>query len=119
MSTDAAFAPDPEAEDAGDAAAAPAGEQRINVEFDDSGAAVCYANFCRVSRSPEEIILDVGLNPHPGGGVPPKVTVAQRIVMNPYTAKRLLGALSVALRQHEQTFGEVQVDVRKRVVNQG
>ena len=116
MSTDAAFAPDDD--DAGDAPAEPQ-QQRVNVEFDDSGAAVCYANFCRVSRSPEELILDVGLNPHPGGGVPSKVTVAQRIVMNPYTAKRLLGALSVALRQHEQTFGEVQVDVRKRVVGQG
>ncbi|QDT15360.1 DUF3467 domain-containing protein [Alienimonas californiensis] len=113
MSSDA-LPPDPEA-----AQDAPEQQQRVNVQFDDSGAAVCYANFCRVSRSPEEIILDVGLNPHPGGGVPAKVTVAQRIVMNPYTAKRLLGALNVALRQHEQTFGEVQVDVRKRVVNQG
>jgi len=116
MSTDAAFAPDPEAETEGKGDAPE--QQRVNVAFDDSGAAVCYANFCRVSRSPEEIILDVGLNPHPGGGVPSKVTVAQRIVMNPYTAKRLLGALNVALRQHEQTFGEVQVDVRKRIVNQ-
>lgn len=97
---------------------AAADPQRVNVQFDDAGAAVCYANFCRVSRSPEEIILDVGLNPHPGGGVPSKVTVAQRIVMNPYTAKRLLGALNVALSQHEATFGEVQVDVRKRVVGQ-
>ena len=109
--------PDPEA-DADSPVEPDAPEQRINVEFDDSGAAVCYANFAKVSRSPEEIILDVGLNPHPGGGVPAKVTVAQRIVMNPYTAKRLLGALNVALRQHEQTFGEVQVDVRKRIVGQ-
>ncbi|NNJ25634.1 hypothetical protein LzC2_17070 [Planctomycetes bacterium LzC2] len=113
---DADLPADPEAE-AASGGEAPE-QQRVNVQFDDSGAAVCYANFCRVSRSPEEIILDVGLNPHPGGGVPAKVTVAQRIVMNPYTAKRLLGALNVALRQHEQTFGEVQVDVRKRVVGQ-
>ena len=117
MSTDSAFTP-------GDDDDAPAGgggqgQQRMTVKFEDEDAHVCYANFCRVSRSPEEIILDVGLNPHPGGAVPPKVTVSQRIVMNPYTAKRLLGALSVALRQHEETFGEIQVDVRKRVVNQG
>ena len=112
MSTDAAFSPDDETADP-----APQGEgKKVSVEFKDAGAHVCYANFCRVSRSPEELILDVGLNPHPGGQVPSEVTVSQRIVMNPYTAKRLLGALSIALRQHEDTFGEVQVDVRKRVV---
>ncbi|MEM9701279.1 MAG: DUF3467 domain-containing protein [Planctomycetota bacterium] len=94
----------------------PAGPDAVGVTFDDRDAIVCYANFCRVSRSPEEIILDVGLNPHPGGGVPSEVKVAQRIVMNPFTAKRLLGALNVAIHQHEQTFGEVQVDVRKRMV---
>ena len=117
MSTDAAFTPGDD--DDLDDAPPQGGQQRVNVKFEDENAHVCYANFCRVSRSPEEIILDVGLNPHPGGAVPSKVTVSQRIVMNPYTAKRLLGALSVAIRQHEDTFGEVQVDVRKRVVNQG
>ncbi len=115
----AALPPDPEADFGADLGPEPAGQQRVNVELDDSQAAVCYANFLRVSRSPEELILDVGLNPHPGGGVPSKVTIAQRIVMNPFTAKRLLGALNVALAQHEQTFGEVQIDVRKRVVDQG
>ena len=113
MSTDAAFSPDDDAIDPDP----PGGEgKKVSVQFEDENAHVCYANFCRVSRSPEELILDVGLNPHPGGQVPPKVTVSQRIVMNPYTAKRLLAALSIALRQHEDTFGEVQVDVRKRVV---
>ena len=92
------------------------GQQQVTVRFEDADADVCYANFCRVSRTLEEIVLDVGLNPAAGGAVPSVVKVDQRIVMNPYTAKRLVGALSMALRQHEETFGPLELDPRKRVV---
>ena len=43
------------------------------------------------------------------------VPVTQRIVMNFWTAKRLLGALSFAVQRHEQFFGALEVDVQKRV----
>ena len=35
--------------------------------------------------------------------------------MNHYTAKRLLSALSMALQRHEQAFGVLETDVRRRV----
>ncbi len=93
-----------------------AGEPRqVPVEVDDSHVLACYANFCRVSSTPEELILDLGLNPNPYAQGPTKVTPAQRIIMNHYTAKRLLSALSVALQRHEQAFGVLETDVRKRV----
>jgi hypothetical protein len=90
-----------------------AAQQVIHV--DDSHAAACYANFCRVASTAEELILDLGLNPNPYQPGSSTVKVAQRIIMNHYTAKRLLTALSVALQRHEQAFGVLETDVRKRV----
>jgi hypothetical protein len=73
-----------------------------------------YANFCRVTGTPEELVLDFGLNtqmaPTPGESI--KVT--HRLVLNFYTAKRLLGALHMALQQHEHVYGPLEVDIGKR-----
>ena len=49
--------------------------------------------FCRVTATPEEVILDFGLNPQPFATGRQEVKANQRIVMNFYTAKRLLTAL--------------------------
>jgi hypothetical protein len=43
-----------------------------------------------------------------------EVNVTQRLIMNFYTAKRLLSALMMTLQRHEQTFGQVELDVRRR-----
>ena len=88
-------------------------QQAINV--DESSAMAAYANFCRVSSTPEELILDLGLNPHPYGTGDISVKVSQRIIMNHFTAKRLLSALTMALQRHERAFGVLETDVRKRV----
>jgi hypothetical protein len=82
---------------------------------DDSNISAGYANFCRVSSTPEELILDLGLNPNPYATGEVKVPVGQRIIMNHFTAKRLLSALSMALQRHEQAFGVLETDVRRRV----
>ena len=77
-----------------------------------------YANFARVSGLPEEMILDFGLNPQAAGGQPLPVKVSQRLVVNYYTAKRLWMALGAFLQRHEQAFGEIQIDVNKRIIPQ-
>jgi hypothetical protein len=85
------------------------------IDVDDSRAIAGYANFCRVSSTPEELILDLGLNPRPMDPQLSRVDVSQRIIMNHYTAKRLLAALTVALQRHEGAFGVLETDIRKRV----
>lgn len=77
-----------------------------------------YANFCRVSSTPEELVMDFGLNPQPFGGSTLPVKVTQRLVVNFYTAKRMAMALGVALQRHEQAFGTIEIDVNKRAINQ-
>ncbi|MCA9050098.1 MAG: DUF3467 domain-containing protein [Planctomycetaceae bacterium] len=89
--------------------------QTQEVVVEDSGANAGYANFCRVSSTPEELILDLGLNPTPYATGKVEVKVTQRIILNHFTAKRLWSALSMALQRHEQAFGTLETDVRKRV----
>jgi hypothetical protein len=87
--------------------------QQQRIEVDDSSVLAAYANFCRVASTPEELILDVGLNIDRSGRA--AVKLSHRIILNHFTAKRLLAALSMALQQHEKSFGVLETDVRKRV----
>jgi len=98
---------------------APAGQQqqqRQHVKVDDTHAAAAYANFCRVTGTPEELIIDFGLNPQPFGVPTEPIVISQRIVTNFYTAKRMLHALQLTLQRHEAAFGVLETDVQKRVV---
>ena len=90
--------------------------QRVQVQIDDSQAAALYANFCRVTGTPEELIIDFGLNPQPFGVPTTPIPVKQRIITNFYTAKRMLHALQLSIQRHEATFGVLETDVQKRVM---
>jgi len=88
------------------------------IEVNEAEAISTYANFCRVTGTPEELIIDFGLNSQPMGTPNKPLKINQRIILNFFTAKRLLGALQVALQRHEGAFGVLEVDVNKRVKQQ-
>ena len=88
---------------------------RVGVD-DKSISAASYANFCRVTGTPEELIIDFGLNSQPFGTPTEPVHITQRIVTNYFTAKRMLHALHLSVQRHEQAFGVLETDVNKRVV---
>src|SRR5438093_9285475 len=90
-------------------------QQMVQIEVDDAHVAASYANFCRVTGSPEELIIDFGLNPQPVGMPKNPIIVTQRVIVNYYTAKRLLHALSLAVQRHEAVFGVLETDIQKRV----
>ncbi|RUL87381.1 DUF3467 domain-containing protein [Tautonia sociabilis] len=97
--------------------AAPQGQPQqatTEVVVDDSNTLPSYSNFCRVTATPEEVILDFGLNPQPFATGRQEVKANQRLVMNFFTAKRLLTALGMTIQRHEATFGAVELDVRRR-----
>lgn len=89
-------------------------EQRIQLQIDDSSAVTAYANFFRVARSPEELIIDLGVTPQPFGTPNQSIRMSHRIIMNYYTAKRLLHVLQLTIQHHEATFGVLETDIRKR-----
>ena len=99
------------------AAAVPAQQpqQQVQINVDDSHVTALYANFCRVTGSPEELIIDFGLNPQPVGIPKDPIHVTQRIIINYYTAKRLLGALNMSVQRHESVFGVLETDINKRL----
>lgn len=94
---------------------APQQQQRVALQIDDKDAIANYANFCRVTGTPEELIIDFGLNPQPIGVPTSPIPVTQRIITNFYTAKRMLHALTMTVQRHEATFGVLEIDVQKRV----
>ncbi len=103
------------------AAAAPAepaqtqAQQPVQVQVNDENCMATYANFCRVTGSPEELIIDFGLNPQPIGVPKDPIQVKQRIIVNFFTAKRLLAALQMSVARHESVFGVLETDINKRV----
>ena len=90
-------------------------QQPVQVQVEDANATACYANFCRVTGSPEELIVDFGLNPQPIGVPKDPIQVKQRIILNFFTAKRLLAALQMSVARHEAVFGVLETDINKRV----
>lgn len=85
---------------------------------DESKMSATYANFCRVTGTPEELIIDFGLNTQPIGEPGGVVPVTERVVMNYFTAKRLLQALGMSVARHEQVFGPLETNVLKRAVKE-
>jgi hypothetical protein len=87
----------------------------IQFSVDTTQLSSAYTNWYRVTGTPEELILDFGLNPQMGQMPTEPIKLTQRLVMNFWTAKRLLGALQFAVQRHESFFGVLEVDVQKRV----
>jgi hypothetical protein len=88
--------------------------QQAEVVLNDKDAHAAYSNFARVTATPEEVIIDFGLNPNPFLPGRQEVNVNHRLIMNFYTAKRLCSALLMTLQRHEATFGAIELDVRRR-----
>lgn len=78
--------------------------------WDDAQMRTSYANVCNVFGSREEITLLFGTNQawRPGEK-DAAVTLNDRIMMTPYTAKRLAMLLEKGLAEYEKRFGEIKI----------
>jgi len=95
------------------------GQKQVRLRIDEQNMQTSYANMFRTNGTPEEILLDFGLNltePTPGQAEQPQIVfkVSQRVIMNYHFAKRLTLALGQVVRRHEEQFGELELDVNKR-----
>ncbi len=108
--TDSLFAPPPPQEP-------PQPQQFQGGEFsvDSSTLSTVYANFARLTGTPEELVLDFGLNTQVSPNPHEPIKLSHRLVLDYHTAKRLLGALHWAVRQHESVYGVLEIDVQKRM----
>jgi hypothetical protein len=104
------------AEDKGVVQGDAAGQQTVQIPVDAAGLLASYANFFRVTGTPEELVLDFGLNTQQMTATGPEVVkLSHRLVLSFYTAKRLLGALQWAVNRYENNFGVLETDFQKRI----
>jgi hypothetical protein len=95
-------------------AAPPAEQQPPQFPTDYSQLSTVYTNFCRVSVTPEELVLDFGLNTQMTPNPSEPIKLSHRVVMNFYTAKRLMQALINVVQQHEGAYGVLELDFQRR-----
>jgi hypothetical protein len=81
---------------------------------DYSSLSTVYTNFCRVSVAPEELVLDFGLNTQMTPNPTEPIKLSHRVVMNFYTAKRLMNALIGVVQAHEANYGVLELDFQRR-----
>jgi hypothetical protein len=95
----------------------PPQQQMVQSEIvlNDSDVRTAYSNFARVTATPEEVILDFALNPNPFAQGRHEVKVTERVVLNYFTAKRLCRALVATLQHMEASFGNIELDVQRRL----
>ncbi len=85
------------------------------VDWDDSQMRSSYANVVNASSTREEVTLFFGTNKtwKPTETREFHVQLSDRIVLNPYAAKRLWVLLGAILKEYERRFGELQMDMGK------
>jgi hypothetical protein len=97
---------------------APSAEEQVQqteVVFSEKNLHAAYANFARVTATPEEVIVDFALNSNPFATGKQEINIDQRLIMNFYTAKRLFTTLGMTLQKHEEVWGQIELDPRRRV----
>jgi hypothetical protein len=96
----------------------PAAAQQPQFPTDYSQLSTIYTNFCRVSVTPEELVLDFGLNTQIQPNPTEPIKLSHRVVMNFYTAKRLMNALLGVVSQYENNYGVLELDFQRRARTQ-
>ena len=104
------------------------GKRQVRLRIDERNMRSGYANAFRANGTAEELMLDFGVNnivpaaqqqaqEHPQQQPEIIFQVNERVILNYYTAKRLALTLGQLIRQHEDQFGTLELDVAKRRKN--
>ncbi len=84
-----------------------------NVEWDDSKMESIYANIATATANREEFFLLFGTHQNWRGVKPEgnkvEVSLTQRMVMNPFAAKRLATILAQSIKAYEDQFGTIDI----------
>lgn len=107
------------------------GQQQVRLRIDQRDMHTSYANAFRTNATAEELIVDFGLNQLVGAQRQSGQTgsdeatgeivfqLSNRVIMNYYSAKRLVLSLGGLITRYEEQFGELKLDVAKRTSGGG
>ena len=84
----------------------------MKIKWDDSNMKSSYANVCNVTSTREEVVMLFGMNQAWNRGQK-EVTIDlnNRIVISPYAAKRLSLLLSGVVKEYENRFGPLNIEL--------
>lgn len=86
------------------------------IKWDSSKMNTTYANVCNVTSTREEMSLLFGTNQTwARGGNEVVVELSDRMILNPYAAKRLSLLLQNIVTEYEGRFGEIQTGAGQQV----
>ena len=88
----------------------------MQIQLDESETVTNYSSTVRVWGSAEEINLDFAGQLRPAGPTAARLKIDQRMILNPWAAKRLAVALGQAVGRYEATYGTLELDERRRRV---
>ena len=88
----------------------PGGQQ--TVQLDETGVKTSYSNFCYTAGTREGVLFGFGLHDWQAGR---PVRVDAKLEISYFNSKRLLSTLNQIVERHESNFGEVEVNINKRI----
>ncbi|MHA3773555.1 DUF3467 domain-containing protein [Verrucomicrobiota bacterium sgz303538] len=84
--------------------------------IDQANLKTSYANVCRIAQTPNEVIIDFGMNPNFFGTILDEpLKLDNRVIMSHDAAKRLCLHLTATLQNFEARYGVIELDVAKRL----
>ncbi len=88
-------------------------------QIDASTLKTSYANVCRIAQTPNEVIVDFGVNPNFFGQILDEpLKLDNRIILSHDAAKRLCLHLTATIQNYEARYGQIELDVAKRLKSQ-
>ena len=90
-------------------------QDRPQVTVDDSKANVCYSSNCLITATAEEITVDFARTMRSASqGDIPVITVDTKVIMSPWSAKRLAIQLGQVVQHFEDRYGSLETDANRR-----
>ena len=89
-------------------------QEGIKINWDDYSMKTSYANVCNVASTREEVTLLFGTNQTwQTGQKELTVNLTDRVIMNPFAAKRLSILLGRIVAEYEARFGALDLELDK------
>jgi hypothetical protein len=93
-----------------ESSATPTGDQ-VTIRWDGTNMRSAYANVFNVTAAREEVVLLFGMNQaFDAGQKELTVQLSDRIVLSPFTAKRMLTVLNNVMQDYESKHGPLDVE---------
>ena len=90
-------------------------QEKINIRWDQSKMRNTYANVYNVNSTREEVSVLFGTNQSWNPSQKELVVdLSDRIILNPYAAKRLSTLLNNVIQQYESRFGKLDLDLENK-----